>query len=233
MFDHGHLAALGHRTDKALASAGHAKVDILRKRKKGGNGFAVGGGNDLDGVDREAGQRFDGGVEHDAGDGLVGVDGLLAAAEDRRVAALEAETRGVGRHVGARFVDDDDDADGDGEFPQYQSVGADPFVEQFAGRIGQGGHFTESAGHGGDAFVVQVQAIEHRGAETGLRAVLHVDGVGSLDGRTARFDGVGHGQQGPVLVGRAQSGESARGGFRLPAKLRHLFQQSHAGKARA
>ena len=56
--------------------------------------------------------------------GPVGRDRLLAAAEDRRVAALDAERGGVDGHVGPALVDHEDHAERDADLPDVQPVGA-------------------------------------------------------------------------------------------------------------
>ena len=48
---------------------------------------------------------------HARGDRLVAVDRFGAAAQDRRIARLEAQAGGVRRHVRTRFVDDADDTE--------------------------------------------------------------------------------------------------------------------------
>ena len=101
-------------------------------------------GNDLDGVRGKCGQVADGGVHHRFGNGLIGMDRFLAAAQNGGVAGFETKAGGVGRDVGARFVNDDDDADGRGNFLQAQAVGARAFVEHAADRIGQGGDFAQA-----------------------------------------------------------------------------------------
>ncbi len=229
MLDDGHFGALGHGADEALAAAGHAQIHVLREREQFLNGLAVGGGHDLDGVFGKGWQGALAGFDHDPGDGQVGVEGFLAAAQDGGVAGLEAEAGGVGGDVGARFVDDDDDADGGADLLQLQAVGADAFVQHPADRVGQGGDFAQALGHGGDAFVVELEAVEHGGGEAQARAGFHVAGVGVFDGGAALFEGVGHGEQAGVLVGGGQSGQLARGRFGLPGKLGHLLGQRHGG----
>ena len=70
------------------------------------DGRAVGGRDELDGVGGQAGRGEL--VGQDAVEGAVRVDRLLAAAEDRRVAALDAERGGVERDVRPALVDHED-----------------------------------------------------------------------------------------------------------------------------
>ena len=75
------------------------------------DGRAVGRRDELDGGGRQAGR--DEFVGQDAVQGAVRVDRLLAAAEDRRVAALDAERGGVERDVRPALVDHEDHAERD------------------------------------------------------------------------------------------------------------------------
>ena len=99
---HGRLGH--HAADQALAAAGDGEVDLVGELQQVPDGRAVGRGDQLDRVGRQApGLQF---VGQDAVEGPVRVEGLLAAAEDHRVAALDAEGRGVGRDIGAALVEE-------------------------------------------------------------------------------------------------------------------------------
>ena len=74
---------------KPAAAAGNHQVDVVVHLEHGHDQAAIGAGNDLDGVAGDAGGLD--GVLNEAGEEAVGVDGLLAAAEDAGVAGLEAE----------------------------------------------------------------------------------------------------------------------------------------------
>ncbi len=67
----------------------------------------------------------------------VGLDGLGAAAQDRGVAALDAQGGGVDRHVGAALVDDADDTQRHAHAPDLDAGRPRPHVVDGADRIGQ------------------------------------------------------------------------------------------------
>ena len=71
------------------------------------DGGAVGRGDDLHRALGEAGGAQP--LVHAVGNRLVAAQRFRAAAQDRRVAGLEAQRRGVGGDVGPRLVDDADD----------------------------------------------------------------------------------------------------------------------------
>ena len=90
-------------------------------------------------------------------------EALLAAAQDRGVAAFQAEDGAVDGDVGARFVDDADDADGNADLANAQAVGACAFIEQCADGIGQGGDLADGGGEVAQTFLVRRQHRYARG----------------------------------------------------------------------
>ena len=96
-------------------------------------------------------------------------------------------------------------------------------------RIGQGGDFAQAFGHGGNAFVVELQPVEHGWRQAVLRAEFHVQRVGFLERGGILFQRLGHRQQTGVLFRRRQLGEFARRRLGLFGQARHLFGQIHAG----
>ena len=108
--EHRHARFVLHAVDEALAAARHDDVDrAVEALQHEADGVAIGRRHELDrgfGQARRLQARGEAGM-----DGGARVMALRAAAQDRRVAGLEAERAGVRRHVGAAFVDDADDAD--------------------------------------------------------------------------------------------------------------------------
>jgi len=78
-------------------------VDQLGHAEEVAHRVAVRGAHQLHRVARQADAL--GGLAQQIGDSLAGVDRLLAAAQDDRVATLDAQCRGVNCDVGPRFVD--------------------------------------------------------------------------------------------------------------------------------
>ena len=73
------------------------------------------------------------------GDRGVGVGGLLPAAKDHGVAALDANGRRVGRHVRPRLVDEEDHPQRHADLLHFQPVGPDRGGDHLADRLRQGG----------------------------------------------------------------------------------------------
>ena len=160
VFQDGHPRLGGDAADQALAAAGDGQVDELGQAQQVADGRAVGGRDELDGRGGEAGR--DELVGQDAVEGAVRVDRLLAAAEDGRVAALDAERGGVERDVRPALVDHEDDAEGDPDLGDVEAVGPPARGHDFTDRVGQRGDVEEGAGHVGDPLRVQGQAIDGR-----------------------------------------------------------------------
>ena len=164
------------------------------------------------------------------GDGLIGMERLLAAAQNGGVAGLETEAGGVRRDVGARFVNDDDHADGRGNLLQAQAVGAGAVVEHAAHRVGQGGHFAQTLGHGRDAFVVQLEAVEHGVGKAALRRRLPCrSALASWMARRLCSSASAMASRQAFFSAARQPGQLARGVLGLPGQPRHLFAQTHGG----
>jgi hypothetical protein len=230
MFDDGNFRAVRDGTNQALATARHAQINVLRERQQNRNRLAIGRRNDLDRVFGKVRERGFAGVNHRLGDDLVRVHRLPAAAQNRRVAGFETKAGGVRRHIRARFVNDDDHADGRGNFLQLQAVGPDALVEDFSDRVGQGGDFAQSFGHRGDTFVIEFKPVQHGRRKAGFRGGAHVERVGLFERAGVLFQRRGHRKQAGVLLRRCQPGKLARRGLGLFGQSRHLFRQSHSGR---
>ena len=84
VLDDGDVGLFDDGSDKRLAAARDAQVDLALHLEQFADGRAVSGLNELHGSGVDA-RGFDA-LLHALGDGLVGVQGFLAAAEDGRVA---------------------------------------------------------------------------------------------------------------------------------------------------
>ena len=85
---------------------------------------------------------------------------LAAAAQDRRVAGLQAQRARVRGHVGPALVDDADDAERHAHALDAQAVRARPLRDDGADRIRQRGDVLDAARHGLDARLVEREPVE-------------------------------------------------------------------------
>ncbi len=145
MGEDGHARFLQHPRDQPLAAARHDEVDQARRAQHRAHEGAVGGGGDLH---RGLGQAGRAQALRDAGmDGGGGTRALGAAAQDDRIAGFQAQRRGIGGDVGAAFEDHADDAERLRDAAHHQAIGARPFGEHAADRVGQGRDILEPRGH--------------------------------------------------------------------------------------
>ncbi len=123
MFEDRHLCLGDDATDQTFAPTRDRQVDLLGQGKEVADGRTVGR---LDQLDRVAGKSARSeGVDQDAGQREVRPVGFLAAPQDHRVAALDAEGRGVDRDVRAALEDHEDDAERDAHLGDLEAVGRD------------------------------------------------------------------------------------------------------------
>ena len=111
----------------------------------------------------------------------VGVHGGRRAAQDDRVARLEAQRGGVDRHVRARLVDDGDDAERDAHLAARRARWAGDALDDLTDRVGQRGDRARAVGDAAHARLVERQAVEQSRREPGLAAGLQVARVGLQD----------------------------------------------------
>ena len=121
----------------------------------------------------------------------VGVDCLLAATKDHRVATLEAKRRGVDGHVRAALVDHEDHAQRNADLADFEPIGAAAGADRFADRIGQRGDLRQRTRHLVDTLGRERQPVDRGGIETMCRGRGDVSGVGVQDLRAARAERIG------------------------------------------
>ena len=162
--------------DQAFAAARHDHVDVILHGDQLADGGAVGG---LDHLHRGFGQarRLEAFV-HARGDRLVGVDRFGAAAQDRGVARLQAQPRGVGGDVRARFVNDADHAERHAHLAHLDARRPVAQFDDLADRIGKLRDLPQAVGHGRDALVREREAIDRSFVEPGSARGFEVARVG-------------------------------------------------------
>ena len=124
---------------------------------------------------------------------------VKAWAQDRGIARLQAQRRGVGGDVRPRFVNDADHAQRDAHPADLDAGGAALHVADFTDRIGQGGDLFQSQCHGFDALFRERQAVDHRPIEAIGCRLCDVGGIGGEQFAASRADRGGHRHQGSVL----------------------------------
>jgi hypothetical protein len=131
---HGHARGPHNTFDEGMAAPRNDEINVVVHHCQVIHAFAVREVNELDAVSGKAGALA--AALEAAGDGAIGFDGLGAAAQDGGVTGLETKRRGVARDVGARFINDGDDANGHTDLVQTEAVGPRPLCHYFPHRIG-------------------------------------------------------------------------------------------------
>ena len=181
MREHRHARLALHTLDQRLAAARHDQVEQAGGRQHRRDIGAVGVRRDLHAGLRQSRRaqsrhqrRIDrGGAAH----------AFRAAAQDHRVARLQADAGGVGADIRAAFVDHADHADRRGDALDAQPVRPRPVGQRAAERIGQQRDVFQALGHRLDARLVQRKPIAECG---GAGAGGEVGGVGGQDVRGLR-----------------------------------------------
>ena len=221
--DHRDAAFVLDPLDQAAPAARHDDVDEVVHGQKDADRGPVAGRHALDRGLRQADlaqPRLQ--ALQDRG---RGVKALRAAAQDRRVARLQAQAAGVRGHVGAALVDDRDDPERHRDAGDLEAVGPLPLGQHAPHRVGEAGDGLEAIGHGLDARRVERQAVEHGAAQPLGPRRLHVLGVGGQEVGDAAAQGLGGGLQRPRLGPGVGVGELGGGGARRAAQALHLGAQ--------
>ncbi len=223
--DHGHDRVLHDVVDQAGAAARDDHVDQAAGAHQMGHRLAVGTGHELHGPGRQPGLL--GRLGQHADQRGVRFVRRRGAAQQRHVAALEAEAGGVHGHVRAGLVDDRDHAERHPELAHLQPVGQRVAADHLADRVGQRGDVTQALRHRGDPALVERQPVEHRVAEAGVAAVGEVLRVGGQDGGGLGHQRVRHGVQGGVLGGPRQRGKLGGGVLGVAGDVPDVLLSGH------
>ena len=113
-----------------------------------------------------------------AGQGQVGVQCLAAAAQNHRVAGLQAQHRRIHRDIRARFIDDADHPERHPHARDFEPARALTRAADPPDRIGQPGDLLAALDHLRDALRIQCQAVIQGAAEIGLFCGGQIQGIG-------------------------------------------------------
>ena len=144
---------------------------------------------------------------------------LLEPAEDRRIAALQAERGGVDRHVRPCLVDDRDHADRNPLLGDLEPVGERPPLDDLPDRILEAGDLAHAVRHLGDPRLGQRQPVDQRLVEALLAPDLDVRPIRVEQRRGARIDPIREITQAGILLIPARPREQVRGVLRLATEL--------------
>ena len=167
MGDDGDAAFALHPLDQRAPAARHDHVDEVGHGEHQPDRRAVARRHELHRIGRQARRRRWRARRHAA----IAPEEWKLSEPPRRIAALPARRHSaarVGGDVGARLVDDADDAQRHAHARDVEPVGPGPARELGADGIGQIGHLLEPPRHRLDARRVEQQPVEHGGRERPL-----------------------------------------------------------------
>ena len=167
------------RADQGGAAARDEHVDEAAGAHQLPYGLAALARHELDGVGGQAGAAD--GVAQDPYEGGVGLVRGGRAAQQDRVAGLQAEGGGVDGDVGAGLVDDADDAERHADLAQVDAVREGRAADDLADRVGQRHHVPHVGGDRADPLGGEGQPVDDGLAGAGLTGLGDVLGVGLDD----------------------------------------------------
>ncbi len=164
MFDNRNGRSLHDRPDQALAATGNYQVDISASCGQGWNERPVGLVQHRYALRRQP--RFAQACADGRGDGEVGVDSFLPAAENARVAALDAQASRVCGNIWPRFKNNPHHADRHAPFLDSKSVWPVGCGDSLANRVDLACYLLQRPSHALDPRVGQRQPVHHSFAQT-------------------------------------------------------------------
>ena len=204
--------------DKAGTAARDEHIDNAAQTHEGPRSGTVGGLDNTHGLTRKAacliGKRV---RDSDAGALCHG-----AAAQDAGVTGADADTGGIGRHVGTGLVDHGDKTQRYAYLLQVKTAIDRAMLKHAPHRIGKLGEFLEAGCHPLDTLVRKLEAIEQAGARARLGSGVHVESVLLENRRLGITQGGRHRAHGndTLLVGSKTQGPRRR--FRRGRKPLHI-----------
>ncbi len=188
-----------HPRNEALATARHDDVDApVKPRQHGAHSGTIRNRHHLDGMFRQT--RHLQPVNEAGMNGRRRMQAVRAAAQDDRIACLEAQRPGIGRHIRPALIDHADDTKRRAHALDMQPVRPVPFGDDVPNRILELGDRPNAIRHVGNALGIQRQTIEEGAGDTGLLGRLDVDRIGRQDRSALGIDAIGHRKQRGTLL---------------------------------
>ena len=208
VLDHRHARVLGHEADQPLAAPRDHQVDDIAELDQFQDGLPAQVFDQRQHRLRQAGitQR----ALQRCRDGGVGMDRFRSAAQDHRVAGLQAQRGGVGRHVRACFVDHRDHAQRHAHALDMDSVGPVVGTGDLAHGVRQLRHFAHGSGDALQACRIEPQSIQHGAADAFCGGRFDIACIGGQDHSFVGQQGIRHRAQQGVLGLRGQGCDGRR-----------------------
>ena len=92
---------------------------------------------------------------------FIGLHRLTAALKDNSIAGLQAQACGIRRNVGTCLVNNTDNAQGNANFSNMQTVRQSFTVNNITNRVSQACYLTQAVSHTTDSLGSQLQTVQH------------------------------------------------------------------------
>ena len=213
MLDDGHSGKRNHGLDQPLPASWNDQVKILVHPRHHRHALSISEWNELNRPIGKTGSfatRLQG-----LGQRPVRMNGLGTSPQDRGIARLQTQNRGITGYIRTALVNDANHPDGDAKLLNANSVGTIPFAQYFTHRIRQGGHFFDTSGHCLEPFRIKPQTVQHRRSQPTFLTCGEIPGIGLENLRSCRADTTGHRLEDFILLllGKNSQGQSCRPGF--------------------
>ncbi|ABA49903.1 hypothetical protein BURPS1710b_3448 [Burkholderia pseudomallei 1710b] len=225
VLDHRHARLVDQPLDQALAAARHDHVDVFGHRDQLADRRPIGRADDLHRVLRQPRRRQP--FADQLRERGVRFERLRAAAQDRRVAGLQAQRGRVDRHVRPRFVDDPDHAERHAHLADLDSARAIFEIAHLADRVRQRRDLAQPFDHRLQRLVRQRQAIDERRVVPLVLRARDVARVGGLQRVCVAPDCPRDRFERGVLRRGGRACDLARGAPRAAADVRHVLVDIH------
>ena len=143
--------------------------------------------------------RFGGGGLKYFDDLLIGSNCLGAAAKDACIAGLQTKSGGIDGDIGARLIDDADDAERNFNSTDFKPVGSGGIDVGDADGIGQFGGLTESFRHIGNTLLIEREPVDVRRASAFGFCGFNIERICKENFSAARFESLRHFEQRLIL----------------------------------
>ena len=225
VLDHRNRRLTADALDESLTTPRHDDVDVFIELQQCSPRGSVGHLNQLHCLWRQVHTPECAGNAR--GDGFVGMKRLGSTAQDARVARLQAETRGIRRHIGARFIDDADHPEWHPHLSHLNPTRSVRQVRDGTHRIRQRADCTNAIGHSMDGFRVDRQTIEQRRCNVLAARLTHVELVGADDLLGVCHEGISNGGERSILRARRRARHDARCAASRLTHIEHVVGDVH------
>ncbi len=134
MLDDRYFRILDDKADQAFTTPRNNQVDIINLLQQFGNRLAFAARHDLERGSRQI--QVAQGLLQNVADGAVGMNSFRTTTQDHCISAFQAESGCIGSDIGARFVDDADNSQGDPLTADPHPVRPQPHAADLSNRVG-------------------------------------------------------------------------------------------------